>query len=541
MGRATPSASRASPHGLRDARRGARRPRRHPLREPPRVARRRPRRSRASARSPSASTRRARPPRSSTCSSTPSSVVLIAEDEEQLDKALAVRDELPDLRHIVVIDPRNVRTLDDPMVLTFAELEAAGELRRLRARRVGARSSPRRPRCSSTPRAPPARRRARCSPTATCTGAAGRFRDAFGTTPDDEVLSYLPLCHVAERLSSRHQRASRPATSSTSARAASRSRSDLRDVQPTLFLGVPRVWEKMLADRRDPDGGRVAAQARRLPVRDARRAGGSRRSGWRAGSAPLDRVRAALALGAGAARRCARSSGFARARRGLRRGADRAAGARVLLGARRPGPRGLRADREHRDLHVHARPTTCGSAPSASRSPGVELRIAEDGEILTRSPARLPGLLPNEEATRETVDADGWLHTGDVGVIDDDGYLTITDRKKDIIITAGGKNISPSEIENKLKVSPYVREAIVIGDRRKYLAALIGIELDTVGDWAARNGRRVHHLRRPRAQARGARADRRVGRRGATASSRRSRASRSSRCSRRSSTTRTAS
>jgi long-chain acyl-CoA synthetase len=94
------------------------------------------------------------------------------------------------------------------------------------------------------------------------------------------------------------------------------------------------------------------------------------------------------------------------------------------------------------------------------------------------------GYFRNPEATAEAVDADGWLHTGDIGYLDDDGYLTITDRKKDIIITAGGKNISPSEIENALKVSPYVREAIVIGDQRRYLVALIGIELDTVGSWA---------------------------------------------------------
>src|SRR5205823_14641824 len=88
---------------------------------------------------------------------------------------------------------------------------------------------------------------------------------------------------------------------------------------------------------------------------------------------------------------------------------------------------------------------------------------------------------------RAAVDAAGWLHTGDVGELDGDGFLTITDRKKDIIITAGGKNISPSEIENRLKVSPFVREAVVIGDRRKYLTALIGIEADTVGDWATRH------------------------------------------------------
>jgi long-chain acyl-CoA synthetase len=91
-------------------------------------------------------------------------------------------------------------------------------------------------------------------------------------------------------------------------------------------------------------------------------------------------------------------------------------------------------------------------------------------------------------ATKATVDEEGWLHTGDVGELSPDGFLRITDRKKDIIITAGGKNISPSEIENLLKVSPYIREAVVIGDRRKYVTALVGIELETVGNWASRRG-----------------------------------------------------
>ena len=121
-------------------------------------------------------------------------------------------------------------------------------------------------------------------------------------------------------------------------------------------------------------------------------------------------------------------------------------------------------------------------------------------------PGTFVGYFKDPEATAATVDADGWLHTGDVGELDADGFLTITDRKKDIIITAGGKNISPSEIENALKVSPYVREAIVIGDRRKYLTALIGIEFDTVGDWADAPRPHVHHLRGPVVQARGRRA-----------------------------------
>jgi long-chain acyl-CoA synthetase len=120
--------------------------------------------------------------------------------------------------------------------------------------------------------------------------------------------------------------------------------------------------------------------------------------------------------------------------------------------------------------------------------PDVEIRIAADGEILTRSAGVFQGYLNDPVATKAAIDEEGWLRTGDVGELSEDGFLRITDRKKDIIITAGGKNISPSEIENRLKVSPYVREAVVIGDRRKYVTALIGIELDTVGNWASRRG-----------------------------------------------------
>ncbi len=118
--------------------------------------------------------------------------------------------------------------------------------------------------------------------------------------------------------------------------------------------------------------------------------------------------------------------------------------------------------------------------------PGVEFKISEDGEILLRGDPIFVGYYGNPAATREAI-VDGWLHTGDVGELDDDGNLRITDRKKDIIITAGGKNIAPSEIENRLKFSPYIKEAIVIGDRRKYLVCLIQIELENVEHWAQNN------------------------------------------------------
>jgi len=113
-------------------------------------------------------------------------------------------------------------------------------------------------------------------------------------------------------------------------------------------------------------------------------------------------------------------------------------------------------------------------------------RIADDGEVLVSGPAVFLGYLHNEAATREMIDAQGWLHTGDLGEIDDRGFLKITGRKKEIIITAGGKNLSPEKIENALKTSPYIKEVVAIGDARKFVGALIQIEYDTVGDWAQR-------------------------------------------------------
>ncbi|MFH1481797.1 MAG: AMP-binding protein, partial [Pseudomonadota bacterium] len=118
--------------------------------------------------------------------------------------------------------------------------------------------------------------------------------------------------------------------------------------------------------------------------------------------------------------------------------------------------------------------------------PGVEVKIAEDGEILVKSPGVFKGYYGNPEATNETL-REGWLYSGDVGEIDQDGHLKITDRKKDIIVTAGGKNITPQFIENKLKASSFINDAVIIGDKRKYLSCLIMIDEDNVVKYAQDN------------------------------------------------------
>jgi long-chain acyl-CoA synthetase len=123
-----------------------------------------------------------------------------------------------------------------------------------------------------------------------------------------------------------------------------------------------------------------------------------------------------------------------------------------------------------------------GSVGKALR--GVEIKIAEDGEILLRGPNMMHGYYKNEKATSETLEAEGWLHTGDLGYVDEDGFLFINGRKKDIIITAGGKNITPANLENGLKQNPWISQAIVIGDRRPYLVALVTLDPEEVPRFA---------------------------------------------------------
>ncbi|MDQ3945787.1 MAG: AMP-binding protein [Actinomycetota bacterium] len=117
--------------------------------------------------------------------------------------------------------------------------------------------------------------------------------------------------------------------------------------------------------------------------------------------------------------------------------------------------------------------------------PGLELRLADDGEILVRGATVFEGYLGRDDATAEVLSPDGWLQTGDIGRVDEEGFVTITDRKKEIIVTAGGKKIAPQNLENALKTSPVVSQALVVGDRRPYIAALVSIDRDEAGKLTA--------------------------------------------------------
>jgi long-chain acyl-CoA synthetase len=410
-------------------------------------------------------------------------VVLVAEDEEQLDKALAVRERLPALRKIVLIDPRNVRALDDPMVMTWDAFEAAGELDDY-TRAVAALDPGETALIvyTSGTTGPP---KGAMLTHANLAWAADGFRAALGTGPDDEVLSYLPLCHVAERLGSLINGLGSGYVVNFGEGGESFAQ-DLRDVQPTLFAAVPRVWEKMLAtvEIKMADASRLKRVAYRSAIRTGRDLAAKR---MRGSLGPADRARAAVA-DVLALRTLRDKLGLGRVQRAVCGAAPIAPQVLEYFWALGVPVYEIYGQTENTAVCTFMPDDDVRIGTVGRPLEGVEVRIAGDGEILTRSPAVFAGYFKDDDATAATVDGDGWLHTGDVGVLDEHGHLTITDRKKDVIITAGGKNISPSEIENRLKVSPYVREAMVVGDRRRYLVALIGIEADTVSDWAARRG-----------------------------------------------------
>src|SRR5690606_27852145 len=236
---------------------------------------------------------------------------------------------------------------------------------------------------------------------------------------------------------------------------------DLAEVQPTFFVGVPRVWEKLLAliQIKMSDAGWIKRKNYDLWMRVGGRIARRRWKGKKLTG--LDGLLYSL--------------GWVMLYRSLRTklGLSRVRGA--VSGAAPIAPQVLEffwaMGIPIREVYGQTENTAQGTLVPADDVrigmvgvplPGAEIRIAEDGEILTRGPGTFLGYFKNPEATAETIDEEGWLHSGDIGELDADGFLRITDRKKDIIITAGGKNISPSEIENKLKVSPFVREAIVI-------------------------------------------------------------------------------
>ncbi|MGI9642045.1 MAG: AMP-dependent synthetase/ligase, partial [Acidimicrobiia bacterium] len=313
-----------------------------------------------------------------------------------------------------------------------------------------------------------------------------RFPNSKGEGPEDEKLTYLPLCHVAERLFSSWSMAY-DGPILNFAESIETVQMNLREVQPTIFFAVPRIWERIHAGVliRLQDATRLKRLFSSFGLRLASYIGqqrvanegdftmGSRLAYWVGYPIFFRSLRERIGL-----RYCRYASS------GAAPIAPEVLEFFMGLGIPVFELYGMTENKAVATCNFEGR-VKLGTVGEPYSSIGVRID-EETGEIQTKHPSNFPGYWNKPEATAETFTEDGWLKTGDVGVWVDGTHIKIVDRIKHIIITSGGKNISPSEIENSLKASPYIKEAMVIGDARKYLTALIGIELDVVGDWALR-------------------------------------------------------
>jgi long-chain acyl-CoA synthetase len=410
--------------------------------------------------------------------------VIFVEDEEQLDKVLTVREQCPSLKLIVVFDMEGLATFEDAMVVSFSDFLAGGQAHNDanpgRWEELLQRAEPGDMAIlvyTSGTTGPP--KGAMISHDNLC------FQMANGTQilPQEtggERVAFLPLCHVAERTLTYFSLytgnianfVENPETVFE----------NIQEIQPTTFFAVPRIWEKLYSQIniavRDAtklqqfaykvaiDWGLAVADKKLegqeptfleklkfriglfLVLRNVRNVLGLSRVDWvGTGAAPISPqlIRWYMALGIEMLELYGQTENTGLATTNL------------------PG-----------DIKL-------GTVGRCARY--AECKLSPEGEILLRGRHIFMGYLNQPEKSAETV-VDGWLHTGDVGAIDNEGYVKITDRMKDIIITAGGKNITPSEIENELKFSPYVSDAVVIGDRRKYLTALVMIDQEMVEKFA---------------------------------------------------------
>jgi long-chain acyl-CoA synthetase len=413
--------------------------------------------------------------------------LLFVEDDEQLDKALEVRPQLPLLRHVIVFDMEGLRDLADPAVMSLDSLRALG-----------------RGYLAGHPDAVE-ERAAKCQPedlailvyTSGTTGkpkgamhsqhglvfTARGYNTLVAQDENDERMCFLPLCHIAERMGGEYfslyagaklNFVENPETIPE----------NVREIAPTVFTAVPRVWEKfysgVMIALKEASWLQQAVYTWSIGV-------GMRIVDTVLAGRP---VSAALKLQFTLARWLALNN--TRKLIGIHRARFCVTGAAPISPDLVKWYMALGVPM----LEVWGMTETCGAAsgvPASRMKPGSigpaagynEMRLdPATGEILVRGPNVFMGYLNQPEKTAETLDAEGWLHTGDVGVVDEEGYFRITDRMKDIIITAGGKNVTPSELENELKFSPYVTDAVVIGDKRPYLTCIIMIDQENVEKFA---------------------------------------------------------
>lgn len=411
------------------------------------------------------------------------------ENRDMLAKVLKVRDDLPLLEHIVVF--ADAEDVDDQDVLTFSTLCSLGSDRLAREPDlVDERASCVRPEqlatlvyTSGTTGPPKAAMVLHSNIIWTLRSVISMFRIEHG----ERFLSFLPLSHVAERMMSDFA----PIVvggDTWFAESIGTIGRDLPDCRPTIFFGVPRIWEKMrdliaakLGEASGPDGVILHHYLKGLE----RAATCNSDTGPTSLPGKLSHKAFDVALGA-----------KIRAKLGLDK-------AHILVSGAAP----IHPDLLH-FLHgvglpvveLYGQTETCGPTTCNPQNenrigtvgkaiPGVSLRIADDGEVLVKGGNVCAGYFHDAQSTAELIDAEGWMHSGDTGSLDEDGYLRITGRKKDLIITAAGQNIAPQDIEMGLRRHELISDAVVIGEGRRYLTALITLDTDGSVNWARKHGK----------------------------------------------------
>ena len=416
------------------------------------------------------------------------SQILFAEDQEQVDKALEVLQDLPDLKKIIYFEDKGLFRYESEKLMKWedfleigkTEFEKDKEFVNSRIDEIKSEDIALMIYTSGT-----------TGPPKGSMLSHGNLEWVSSIIPEisftpgidnPEYLSYLPLCHVFGRLVDEIIGINTIGTINF-AESIDTVQQDLAEIQPSIFPAVPRILERMhagtLVRMRD------ASKLKQLLFKTASYFGNI--TAKRRLENPND-------FFAKITNFLAQMIAF----RSLRKKLGLLNIDNAVSGAAPISPEILRFFMSLGVPIYEGYGMTENSAIATGNTPdkvklgtvgtpqaGTELKLAEDGEILVRHPGVFKGYYKNEEATKEVIDEDGWLYTGDVGEYDGE-FLKIVDRKKDIIITSGGKNVSPSEIENNIKTSPFIKEAIVIGDDRKFLSALIGIEYDIVSNWALR-------------------------------------------------------
>ena len=423
--------------------------------------------------------------------------VHLAEDQEQVDRVLEIDPAaVPNLGRIIYCEPRGVNSYSDDRLMDWDDFLAAG--RQHRAENPDAvvdRMAEARPDdvmtlvyTSGTTGPPKGAMLTNANTEFSITRIMGEdgLRGKRVPTADDLVVTYLPLCHVAERIFSTWHMVS-CGLCLNFAESIETVTVNLREVQPTLFFAVPRIWEKLHATVMIK--GSDSSPFKRLWLRfGLKLAGVIGREKVANGGLHTPKSRLLNLIGYPLVFRALQE------RLGLRRCWHAGSGAAPIAPEVLEFFTGIGVPVYELYGMTENAAVATGNFPGrmvlgtvGEPYPDIGFRLDEEtGEIQTKHPGVFAGYWNRPEQTAETFTEDGWLMTGDVGEWVDGTHIRIIDRIKHIIITAGGKNISPSEIENSLKTSLYVKEAMVIGDRRKFLSALIGIELDTVGDWALR-------------------------------------------------------